>query len=362
MLRRLLTALATCLVLTPGCRCKAPSPPTPPAKREVIDFHTHIALGAGAVADEVFEKSGILLAGRFCGRPFGPRLLAAIEESKAMRTPVVVFAGVPWSLVDESDFGELAAEDLRRSVAAGARGLKLFKSLGLGVRTADGALLPVDDRRLDPLWATAGELGIPVAIHTGDPVAFFEPIDLHNERLEELSAHPGWSFHGGDYPPLRELLAARDRMVARHPGTTFVSVHVGGLAEDLTGVAESLRALPNLYIDVAARIPEVGRHPPDRARAFFIEFQDRILFGTDIHISTRRIVLGSSGGPEEPRHGVAAAVGYYDVHWRYFESEDQGMAHVTPIQGRWTIDAIGLPGPVLAKLYRENARRLLGRE
>lgn len=342
------------LISAPACRCHQEE-----SARRVIDFHTHIGYGGGARADQVFARAGIELVCRFAGRPYGPALLAIIEESAAMQTPVLVFAGIPWRLVDDPDFGELAAEDLRRSVAAGARGLKVFKSLGLGVRTADGALLPVDDPRLDPVWATAGELGIPVAIHTGDPVAFFEPVDGNNERREELVAHPDWSFHGGDFPSLTELLAQRDRMVARHPGTLFVSVHVGGLAEDLGQVAESLRRLPNLYIDLAARIPEIGRHPPAETRAFFIELQDQILFGTDIQISKRGIVLGSAGGPEVPPPGIEDAVAYYGVHWRFLETGDRGISHLTPIQGRWTIDAIDLPRGVRDKIYRDNARRLL---
>ena len=326
--------------------------------RRVIDFHTHLAYRAGPVADAVFAANGVTTAVRLTVRPSGEALRAILAESAAMKTRVLVFAGVPWGLVDDPDFGALAAEDLHRSVTAGARGLKISKALGLGVRTADGHLLAVDDPRLDPLWRAAGELGVPVAIHTGDPVAFFQPVDDHNERIEELRAHPTWSFYGEDYPSLEELLAARDRMVARHPETTFVAVHVGGLAEDIDAVARSMRALPNLWIDIAARVPELGRHDPQKVRAFFMEMKDRILFGTDIQISRDRVVLGS-GDPRAPAPGLKDAERYYDVHWRYLETDDRQFEHATPVQGRWKIDGIDLPRDVLAAIYHGNAERLL---
>ncbi|OGQ81079.1 MAG: hypothetical protein A2289_14510 [Deltaproteobacteria bacterium RIFOXYA12_FULL_58_15] len=346
-----------------GCRCGAPF--AEGEARHVIDAHTHIALGAGATAAEIFSRSGIDVAVNLVGRPYGPRLLAHLQEAAAVseRYPnveILVFAGIDWRLVDEPDFGELAAKDLRRAHAAGARGLKVFKSLGLGVQTGEGRLLAVDDARLDPIWKTAGELGMPVAIHTGDPLAFFQPPTPDNERWEELHAHPSWSFYGEPYPSLDELMAARDRMVAKHPQTDFLAVHFGGYPEDIEAVAASMRRHPNLWIDLAARLPEIGRHKVGAVRAFFDEFQDRILMGTDIQISPTNVVLGSAG--EDEIHSPEDAARYYDVHWRYLESRDTNMPHVTPIQGRWSINGIGLERQVLNKIYRDNARRLLRRK
>ena len=325
--------------------------------RQVVDFHTHIGAGREAVADRIFEAAGVDVAVRLSGLPHGPELRAVLEASERMRTRVLVFAGIPWNLIDEPDFGALAADDLRRSVALGARGLKVSKVLGLVVRTADGKLLPVDSRLLDPVWSAAGELGIPVAIHTGDPWAFFQPPEPGNERFAELQSHPEWSFHGGDFPTLEQLLAARDRMVARHRATTFVAVHVGGFPERLDQVARSMRALPNLWIDLAARIPELGRQEPAAVRAFFEEFGDRIVFGTDLQVGRERVVLGSAGAGERP--GAADALRYYQVHWRFLETDDEGFEHLTPIQGAWRISGIDLGEDLLASIYHRNARRLL---
>ncbi|MBI5511103.1 MAG: amidohydrolase family protein [Deltaproteobacteria bacterium] len=343
-----------------GCR---PQPPYAQGEsRHAVDFHTHIGYGGAERAAEIFAAAGVDVAVNLVGRPAGPVLDAHLKEAARFEAThpglkLLVFSGVDWSLVDDPEFGALAALNLRQAVAAGARGLKVFKSLGLGVRTADRSLLKVDDPRLDPLWRAAGELGVPVAIHTGDPLAFFEKPTADNERYEELAAHPSWSFFGADFPSLLELLAARDRLVARHPATTFVGVHVGGYPESLDAVAASMRALSNLYVDVAARLPEIGRRDPERARAFFEEFQDRIVLGTDLEVGRHDVVLGAGGPDDHPT--IADARRYYDLHWRYFETRDRKMAHLTPIQGRWTIDAIGLSRPTLDKIYRTNARRLL---
>ena len=235
--------------------------------------------------------------------------------------------------------------------------MKIFKALGLSVRTADGALVPVDDPRLDPIFTAAGELNMVMAMHTADPVAFFEPVTPENERWEELKEAPRWSFHGGDYPSHAELLAQRDRRIARHPGTTFLLIHLANYPEDLDYVDSLLDMYPNVYVDTSARVPEFGRHPADRVRAFFVKHQDRILFGSDFIVSfDGKMQLGSVS---ETPPGLQDALTFYQRHWQYFETEEAGIAHPTPIQGRWTVDAIALPPEVLRKLYHDNAQTLI---
>jgi hypothetical protein len=352
--------LALLVAMTGACRCGSPYQPNEP--RRVIDVHTHVGYGVGTLAAKVFGDAGVEVAVNLTGVPNGPMLDAFLEEARlvsetAPGVDILVFAGVDWTRINDPDFGRLAAEDLRRAVAAGARGLKITKGFGLAVRGPDGSLLKIDDPIVDPLWQAAGELGVPVAIHTGDPLAFFQPPTDDNPRIEELRAHPSWSFYANGFPSHHELLEARDRMVARHPQTAFIGVHVGGFPENLDAVAASLRGHPNLWIDLAARIPEIGRKEPGEVRAFFEEFQDRILFGTDLQIGRRAIILGSRGEGERPT--PADALRYYDVHWRYLETDDRDFAHMTPIQGRWTISGIGLPRHVLDKIYRDNTIRLL---
>ncbi|MDI7269529.1 MAG: amidohydrolase family protein, partial [Myxococcota bacterium] len=236
-------------------------------------------------------------------------------------------------------------------------GIKIFKNLGLTLRTADGKLLRPDDPRLVPIFDACGSLGLILAWHVADPVAFFEPVTPANERYAELSLAPDWSFHGADYPSHDELLAARDRVLDRHPGTTFLLIHLANHPEKIDYVDRLLDSHPNVHVDVSARLPEIGRHPAERVRAFFVKHQDRILFGTDFIVERGGAMQLGSGSLEPPT--VDDAVVFYERHWRFFETADRQIDHPTPIQGDWKIDAIDLPETVLRKLYVLNAERLL---
>ena len=244
-------------------------------------------------------------------------------------------------------FGEMEARRLEDSFARGASGLKVWKTLGLRARDHSGRLVPVDDVRLDPLWETAGRLGLPVVIHVADPLAFFEPLDASNERWDELQAHPDWHFwptratsaDAAALPTFDDLLEGLDRLLGRHSGTTFVGAHVGCAAEDLALVRSMLDRHPNFSVDIAARLGELGRRPYS-ARDLFLRYRDRILFGTDL--------------------GLDPAM--YRLHYRFLETLDESFdysADPVPPQGRWQICGLGLPDDVLRAIYHENSARLL---
>jgi predicted TIM-barrel fold metal-dependent hydrolase len=207
------------------------------------------------------------------------------------------------------------------------------------------------------MWHRLGELGLPVSIHVADPKAFWEPYDDKNERWIELKDHPRWWFgNPKQFPPRMDLLSALERVIARHPETTFVCVHMGNNAEDLPWVAAQLDAHPNMMVDVAARVPEFGRRDPDAVRAFFVKYADRIVFATDFQVY-ERMILGSGGSGPAPTEDDA--ISFFRTHWRFFETADRDFPHMTPIQGSWTISGIHLPAEVLAKVYFGNAERLL---
>jgi predicted TIM-barrel fold metal-dependent hydrolase len=258
------------------------------------------------------------------------------------------------------DYGRYLADQLEDAKKKGAIGLKISKGLGLGVPTPDDkGLLPVDDPGLDPLFEKAGALRMPVAIHTGDPKAFWKPADAKNERFDELKAHPGWSFYGEPVPSWEALYKAFERRVARHPKTTFIGVHFGNAPEDPDAVARMLDKYPNLYVDTAARVPEIGRHSAEKMRRFFEKYQDRVLFGSDTGIGgTQEDMMYGSTGAEAPT--LADEERFFTSTWRYFETRDRQFEHPTPIQGRWKIDGVGLSEAVLRKIYFENAARVLG--
>jgi predicted TIM-barrel fold metal-dependent hydrolase len=229
--------------------------------------------------------------------------------------------------------------------------LKILKTLGLFLREnlTSGKLVRVDDPRFDPMWDACGQFNMPVAIHVSDPIAFFTPTDRFNERYEELSNHPDWSFYGRDYPGNAELLEARNRVFARHPKTQFLVLHVGNFAENLDNVSQNLDRFSNMTVDLAARIGELGRQPR-RSRQFFDRYQDRILFGTD----------ATPHGVETPQQLFNENL--YEIYYHFLETADEYFDYApanVPPQGRWRIYGIELPDSILRKVYYQNAVRLL---
>lgn len=326
------------------------------ARFAVVDVHVHPRIRlhhASEALDEfvrVMDAHNVAVAVSLDGG-----LGAAFREHAdylwtRYRQRFVIFANVDWQgdgrTLDPAtwdchrpDFARRIAAQLAEARSLGASGLKIFKQFGLEYRNPDGTLLKIDDVRWDPIWEACGRLGLPVIIHVADPAAFFLPIDQENERWEELHRHPEWSFFGTQFPSREELLAAFLRVVERHRATTFIGAHVAGNAEDLQAVAQWLDAHPNLFVETASRINELGRQPYS-AREFFLKYADRILFGTD--------------GPRPAERLLP--------NWRFFETFDEYFPYAEnpfPPQGFWNIYGIGLPDDVLRKLYHENAARIV---
>lgn len=329
-----------------------------PDRGPVIDVHVHTSPSQYRLLADVLATSGITRFVNLSGGVAGSGLEQALAAAEPFEGRIAVCANLRWRGYADPDFAAQQVALLEKAAALGARCLKIPKALGLGVPDPrdETKYLAVDDPLLDPIWAAAGRLGLPIFMHTGDPKAFFEPLGPDNERMDELGVHPEWSFADAQYPRREELLAARDRVLARHRGTTFVGVHFGNNPEDPAYVARVLAENPNLYVDLAARIPEIGRHDPAQIRVLFERFQDRILFGTDLGFHRGGIMLGSVGR-DQPR--LIDVFWYYAVHFRWMESDDRQIQHPTPIQGRWRIDSLGLSDTVLAKVYRLNALKLI---
>jgi predicted TIM-barrel fold metal-dependent hydrolase len=340
----------------------------PRARYPVIDFHTHLTDSANAVNGvslgaervvaappqeilPVMERRNILALVNLTGG-FGAGLQDAVERfDKSFPKRFYTFAEPSYNLFQDSKYPELQANAIVQAHQAGATGLKILKTLGLYLReqTTQGKLVAVDDPRFDSMWETCAHLQMPVAIHVSDPLAFFKPTDRFNERYEELSNHPDWSFAAPEFPSNEQILEARNRVFARHPKTTFVALHVGNFAEDLQNVSESLDRFPNMNIDIAARLNELGRQPR-AARKFFDKYQDRILFGTD----------ATPHGDEYPQQVFNDSL--YEIYFRFLETDDEYFDYApapVPPQGRWKISGIDLPDPILRKIYNRNAARLL---
>ena len=334
------------------------------ARFPAIDFHTHLswagrrgrtaALHNNATPKEVIpvmDRKNLRMMVNLTGG-YGSVLEQTIDYwQKAYPERFLVFTEPWFEKITEPGYGQFQADQIGRARALGARGLKVLKTLGLYLReqVTSGPLVKIDDRRFDPMWEAAGAHRMPVAIHTSDPEAFFLPTDRFNERYEELSAHPDWSFHGKDFPSNLALQEARNRVMARHPKTQFVVLHVGD-SENLPYVAELLDRHHNMHVEIGARIGELGRQPR-MSRKFFDKYQDRILFGTD----------AVPGGNDTPQQVFGDLL--YEIYYRFLETEDEYFDYAParkPPQGRWRIYGIGLPESILRKVYYENAARLLG--
>ena len=331
----------------------------------VIDVHTHLTRGVQgkdgeeikllASSDDllpVMDGKNIRLMVSLTGS-YGKALEEAIQRLQQPHPDrFMVFTEPAWDRFNRPDYPRWQADEIGRAHQAGAKGLKVLKTLGLYLREdlTSGPLVKVDDPRFDLMWESCAGLNMPVAIHISDPEAFFLPIDRFNERFEELNNHPNWSFHDKDFPSNKELLEARNRMFTRHPKVAFIALHVGNNAENLASVSECLDRFPNMYVDLAARIGELGRQPRT-ARKFFEKYQDRIMFGTD----------AVPNGTMTPQQALSAKL--YEIYCRFLETEDEYFDYapaLKPPQGRWQIYGLGLPESILRKVYYENAERVLG--
>lgn len=319
-------------------------------KFPVIDAHNHLseAFGGGwcdqpvdnllSVLDEADVRHFVDLDGGW-GETILEHRLKKFKDHAPER--FIIFGGVAWEKWSEhgTKFPEWAAKRLETQVSLGAQGLKVWKPFGLSVRDHQGALVRVDDERLDLIWQQAAALKIPVLVHVGDPVAFFEPLDATNERYEELQAHPDWQFPSPPYPSFEFIINGFANLVRRHPETTFIGAHVGCYAENLAWVSNLLDSCPNLYVDISGRINELGRQPYT-SRRFFLQHSDRILFGLD-----------------EP-----ASIDRYQLYYRFLETQDEYFSYSFEEnfgQGRWRIYGLTLPDEVLQKVYFQNARQAL---
>jgi predicted TIM-barrel fold metal-dependent hydrolase len=322
-----------------------------------FDSHAHINADAAMAAKKFLLGYGIGGVVNLSGGWAGVGLEESLAAARATGEYYVVFANINFEGIGTRGWAEREVAQLERAKAMGARGVKIFKNLGLGVRFADGRRVPVDHPVLDPLFGAMARLRLPLAIHTGDPKAFFEPIGPVNERVAELASHPMWSFADRDrFPPWEALYAEFERRVRRSWRTTIIGVHFGNAPEDPERVLKLLDDCPNYYVDTAARIPELGRRAA-QVRSTILAHPDRVLFGTDIQIGPGMLVLGA--GPARG-HSRADVDHFFSSSWEFFETSHRAFRHPTPIQGDWSIDGIDLPLEVLENIYHKNAERLLG--
>ncbi|PWL38922.1 amidohydrolase [Flagellimonas aquimarina] len=315
-----------------------PENPVNKAKFPFIDVHSHQFRMAtqdlsGLIKDMDKMNMGVMvnLSG---GSGEGLRaMLKNVNDNYPNR--FVVFANVDFSGVGNSNWGELAAAQLELDVKSGAKGLKIYKSLGLRNKDINGNRIAIDDPRLDAIWEKCGELGIPVLIHAADPKSFWDPMDKDNERWLELKTRPRRKRSATNPAPWQQIIDEQHRMFKKHPNTKFINAHMGWYANNLDRLGELMDEIPNMSVGIGAIIAELGRQPR-RAKEFFIKYQDRILFGKD------------SWKPQE-----------FPTYFRVLETADEYFPYYKKYHAFWAMYGLDLPDIVLQKVYYQNAMRLI---
>ena len=319
-------------------------------KYPVIDFHMHMGpINLGRDYEKKYDLDSTVehlraqgVAG--CVNPdtcYGDELKRMMQFTEKYGDFFTTFGGVDISRCEQADFEKYVTVTMEEYRRIGVKGIKLWKNFGLSLRGVDGRLLMPTQPVFDALWQAAAQNHLPVLFHIADPVAFFKKNDRYNERYEELAAHPDWSFCGEGLPSFAELMQMQEQLVSSSPGTTFILAHCAGYAENLEYVSHLLDSYPNVYIDLAARIGELGRQPYT-ARQFLTRYSERIVFGTDY-----------SPGAEN----------LYPTYYRFLETYDEYFPYDESYkQGRWNIYGIGLDDPALENIYHKTAERLLSQQ
>jgi predicted TIM-barrel fold metal-dependent hydrolase len=325
-----------------------PEHPVQSAKFPFIDVHSHQWNMTKPRINRLVEEMdslnmGIMvnLSGRGFDRAAGDigsqEYLAGMVRRTNGEAPgrFVMFTNVSFKYVGEKGWSEKAVLQLEEDVVNGAKGLKIYKSLGLSNRDINGERIAIDDPRLDPIWAKCGELGIPVLIHSADPAPFWMPHDEKNERWLELKLRPGRKRSDTDPAPFDQIIAEQHHVFDKHPNTIFINAHMGWMANDLDKASAHLDRYPNVNFGIGAVIAEFGRQPI-RARQFFEEYQDRVVFAKDAY------------NQEE-----------FYTYFRVLETKDEYFPYYKKYHAFWRMYGLGLSDEVLKKLYYKNALRII---
>lgn len=322
------------------------------AKFPAIDFHFHgrplQSADAYTKLIAVMDRAGVGAIVNMDGGMY-EALDRTLQAGDRYQDRVIHFARPVWDGINDPGWPSKTAAELERAFKAGAQGLKINKALGLQLKNPDGTYIHADDPRMDPIWEVCARYKKPVMIHISDPIARWEPISPANERYEagQWRSDPADNYHGTGQPHYTEIWKHQERLLAKHPATRFVLAHVANMAEDLQRAGKLLDRFPNADVELSARFQDLGRQPYS-ARKWLLEYQDRVLFGSD-------------GSPDREVDQ------FWTPHWRFLETDDEHFDHPAqmlsplgaPLQGRWRIDGVFLPDDVLRKIYYRNALKYL---
>jgi predicted TIM-barrel fold metal-dependent hydrolase len=240
-------------------------------------------------------------------------------------------------------FAGRTVDRLRRSFEDGAIAVKIWKNVGMSIKSKSGAYLLPDDPALLPIYEAIQQAGKTLVVHLAEPDGAWLPLDAKNPELAYYSNNPQWHMFGKAGAPVKDaILEARDRVLARFPKLRVVGCHLGSDEDDLKRLAKRLDAYPNFAVDTAARVRYLARCDRDQAREFLTRYQDRVLYATDFSFR--------GGDPAASARSLQAT---HDRDWAFFSGGDMMDYSGSPTRGLALLDG------VLRKIFRENALRWL---
>lgn len=337
------------------CECQlrlhrhAPRTPKFPA----IDFHTHFGKLFGIMVNsdryfDLYRTKDVIAQIKSYGLKrivnldggYGEDYLRMMDKMRGTEDFVIHFGQVDLSGFESAGFETEVYRTVEAHSRNGIKGLKFWKNIGLGIKDSAGMYLRPDDERLSCIWRAAAQFHMPVMFHIGDLNAFFRPADQRNEYLATFREHPEWLFDKPEYYSFIQLMEMQQRLLGSNPDTVFIIPHVGSYAENLAQVGTWLDRYPNMYIDIADRLNELGRQPYT-ARSFLTKYADRVLLGTDL---------------------LPNDVERYPIYWEFLETQDEYFPYRTPngvMLGDWNIYGVGLGSEALQQIYHCNAEKIL---
>lgn len=309
------------------------------AKFPFIDIHSHHWRMATQDLDELMnqmDSMNMAIVNNLSGRG-GQKLKAIMKnvEKSGHKNRICIFTNIEFRSIDEPDWLENTLKQLEYDVSIGAKGLKIYKSQGMSHKDNAGNRIAVNDKRLDPIWAKCGELGIPVLIHSADPKPFWQPHDENNERWLELKLKPNRKREDDDPASWEQIISEQHDIFKKHPNTTFIAAHMGWFPNNLAKLGQLLDEMPNMYVEIGAVIAELGRQPR-MANRFLEKYQDRVLFGKD------------SYKPKE-----------FPTYFRVLESSDEYFPYYKRYHAFWKMYGLALPDHILKKIYYKNALKIV---
>jgi len=348
--------VAACALLLAASGCEAESGGYPEAgfaSVDKVDVHMHLYGEMPAFAAQAKADGFRALTINVNYRDF-PSIVEQQRDGAALARayPERIAFAATFDAAGSAEPGWLEGVErsLDASFAEGAVAVKFWKDIGMQHRDAEGRAVMIDDASFDPLFDWLEKRGVPVLGHQGEPRNAWLPLEemtIRGDR-EYFAEHPQYHMAGRkDWPTHEEQIAARDRMLAKHPRLTFVGVHLASLEWDVDRIAQFLRASPNASVDLAARLSHLqlqASRDREKVRRFFIEFQDRILYGSD---------YARGDGQSDAEFAAEAHAGWL-ADWRFLAGggELRSEEFDAPFKG------LALPREVIDKVYGKNARRI----